>query len=79
MNKKLPTVDIKVDQCKGCMLCIDSCPQKVLTMSTTFNILGYQFAQLSAEGCTGCDSCYYACPEPGAITIIKERKKRATP
>ena len=75
MEKKLPTVDIKVDQCKGCLLCIDACPKKVLSVSKSFNDLGYQYAELSAEGCSGCDACYYACPEPGAISVIKEKKR----
>jgi len=75
MEKKLPTVDIKVDQCKGCLLCIDACPKKVLSVSKSFNVLGYQYAELSAEGCSGCDACYYACPEPGAISVIKEKKR----
>jgi 2-oxoisovalerate ferredoxin oxidoreductase delta subunit len=75
-EKKLPRVEIAVDQCKGCLLCIDSCAKNVLGVSSSFNVLGYQFVEVKIDGCTGCESCYYACPEPGAITVIKEKKQR---
>lgn len=75
MEKKLPMVEIKADQCKGCLLCVEACPRKILTVSTSFNVLGYQYAEQIKQGCTGCETCYYACPEPGAITVVKEKKR----
>lgn len=74
LRVKLPTVEIIIDQCKGCGLCIEVCPKKVLALGQNFNSLGYQAAELVAEGCTGCAACYYACPEPGTITVVKEKK-----
>ncbi|HCM40868.1 MAG: hypothetical protein A2Z97_07220 [Bdellovibrionales bacterium GWB1_52_6] len=74
MENKLPAVEISLNECKGCALCIESCPQTVLSLSAPFNKLGYQYAIYAGSGCTGCDACYYACPEPGAITIIKQKK-----
>lgn len=74
---KLPTVEINSDQCKGCQLCIDVCPKKILGLSSLFNVLGYQYIQLIAEGCTGCAACFYACPEPSVITVVKEKKVKA--
>ncbi|MCM2324337.1 MAG: 4Fe-4S dicluster domain-containing protein [Oligoflexia bacterium] len=71
---KLPAVEIKSNQCKGCGLCIDSCKPGVLSLSKAFNLLGYQYAEYKQSGCTGCEACYYACPEPGAISIHKEKK-----
>lgn len=76
MSVKLPTVEIAVDLCKGCGLCIENCPPNVLELSTHFNVLGYQNASYKGSGCTGCEACYYACPEPSAITVIKELKER---
>lgn len=78
MDQKLPTIEIKIDQCKGCTLCIEICPKKVITLSKSFNVLGYQYAEMTLSGCSGCEACFYACPEPGAITVIKEKKQRAT-
>jgi len=70
----LPAVQIDINQCKGCGLCIESCPPHVLNISIKFNHLGYQYAEYRVSGCTGCEACFYACPEPGAITVVKERK-----
>jgi len=77
MEKKFPTVEIDVNQCKGCALCIENCPPKVLSLSIAYNRLGYQYAEYKGQGCSGCEACFYACPEPGAITIIKEKKRAA--
>ena len=71
---KMPCVEIKPNQCKGCALCLEACKPKVLHMSEQFNPLGYLFAMYNGSGCTGCEACYYACPEPGAITLYKEKK-----
>lgn len=69
----LPRIEITVDQCKGCTYCTIECPKKVIEMSKSFNKLGYIYAQYKGEGCIGCGACYYACPEPGAITVYKKK------
>ncbi len=74
MDKKFPTVEIDMTTCKGCAMCIENCPPKVLKFSTEFNTLGYQYAHYTGSGCTGCEACFYACPEPGAVKVIKEVK-----
>ena len=56
------TVTIDVEVCKGCELCIDACPPRVLTMSTPVNHLGYRYPEL-APGCTGCAACQLICPD----------------
>lgn len=76
-EKRFATVEIDLSVCKGCGMCIENCPPKVLSFSTEFNTLGYQYAQYSGQNCTGCEACFYACPEPGAITVIKEMKQKA--
>ena len=76
MAQRLPTVEINLNLCKGCGLCIDNCPPEVLTLSTQFNVLGYQYAQYKEAGCTGCEACFYACPEPSALAVVKELKER---
>jgi len=32
---------------------------------------GYHFGEYQGHGCTGCGVCFYACPEPGALTVFK--------
>ena len=65
-------VSIKPDLCKGCRLCIDTCPHDCLEMGSEINRLGYQYARFAAHNCTACGLCFYTCPEPGAITVYHD-------
>jgi 2-oxoglutarate ferredoxin oxidoreductase subunit delta len=56
------TLVIDAEACKGCELCIDACPPRVLTMGTDVNTRGYRFPVL-APGCTGCRACSQICPD----------------
>ncbi|MCU1485037.1 MAG: hypothetical protein JWN67_1783 [Actinomycetia bacterium] len=57
------TVVIDVEMCKGCDLCIDACPPRVLEMTTTeVNGRGYRYPRL-LPGCTGCKACSQICPD----------------
>ena len=56
------TLVIDAEACKGCELCIDACPPRVLTMGTDVNARGYRFPVL-APGCTGCKACSQICPD----------------
>lgn len=56
------TVEIAVDRCKGCDLCVHVCPPEVLSMSTDVNVGGFNFPIL-APGCTGCERCAEICPD----------------
>ena len=62
---------VNVDECKGCGLCSESCPPKVIALSVRLNHYGYRTATYAGKGCTGCASCFLACPEPGAITVLR--------
>lgn len=62
---------IETDECKGCGLCIEACPPKVIRLSEKLNAQGYRPALYAGEGCTGCGICFLACPEPGAITVLR--------
>jgi 2-oxoglutarate ferredoxin oxidoreductase subunit delta len=57
------TVVIDREACKGCDLCIDACPPRVLEMTTTtVNARGYRYPELH-PGCTGCKACSQICPD----------------
>ena len=60
---------IDTDECKGCGLCIEACPPKVIHLSHRLNPYGYRTATYTGAGCTGCGMCFLVCPEPGAITV----------
>ena len=66
---------VKIDGviCKGCELCIISCPQDGLRLSQHFNEKGYRFVELIEEKCTGCVNCALVCPE-AAITVYRQPK-----
>lgn len=64
-------VQIDGDECKGCGLCVEACPPKVISLSAGLNHYGYRTASYAGAGCTGCGICFLACPEPGAITVLR--------
>ena len=64
------------EECKGCGLCIEACPPKVIAMSEELNHYGYRTAIYAGAGCTGCGICFMACPEPGAITVFRAVARR---
>src|SRR5579859_5699159 len=70
---------IDTDECKGCGLCIEACPPKLIAMSDHLNHYGYRSAIYSGAGCTGCGICFMACPEPGAITVLRLVARKANP
>lgn len=63
---------IDENECKGCGLCVQACPPKVISLSEHLNHFGYRTAVYSGAGCTGCGICFLACPEPGAITVLRQ-------
>jgi NAD-dependent dihydropyrimidine dehydrogenase PreA subunit len=60
-----------MEECKGCGLCVEACPPKVIAMSERLNHYGYRTATYAGAGCTGCGICFLVCPEPGAITVLR--------
>ena len=63
-------LQIDADECKGCALCVEACPRRVIGLSERMNHSGYRTALYLGAGCTGCGVCFMACPEPGAITVL---------
>lgn len=68
------TVQIDVETCKGCELCIEACPQGSLQLSKDINALGYHYAVLVQDNCTGCVNCALVCPD-AVITVYRTKKK----
>jgi len=71
MRKRKFQVRIAFDECKGCKRCVNACPRGVLTMGVHLNVMGVPAAEVTPKECVGCGICFYTCPEPGAITILK--------
>jgi Pyruvate/2-oxoacid:ferredoxin oxidoreductase delta subunit len=64
-------ITIDVEECKGCGLCVESCPPKCLDLAPELSHYGVHPARYSGHDCTGCGICFYCCPEPGAITVYR--------
>ncbi len=71
MAKISGTVKFRIEECKGCELCIDACPQDCLAMSSDLNRKGYHYAILASDTCTGCINCALVCPD-AVITVYRE-------
>ena len=64
--------------CKGCELCVNACPQHVMTLDVEhFTPKGYHPVMLSKEGCTGCGICALVCPE-AALSVFREIPERVS-
>jgi len=64
-------IAIREEECKGCGLCVESCPPKCLELLPGLNSYGVHPAHYTGEDCTGCGICFYCCPEPGALTVYR--------
>ncbi len=70
-------VEINQDECRGCGMCILSCPAGCLSFAEGFNHLGYHPVIYSGDGCRADGRCSDACPESGAIAVYRgERDER---
>ncbi|MBQ7994464.1 MAG: 4Fe-4S binding protein [Solobacterium sp.] len=58
-------VTFREDECKGCGLCTDACPKKILQLSKDkINKKGHHPAEcVKPEECIGCASCAIMCPD----------------
>jgi len=68
MNK----VTFNVDLCKGCGLCVDACPKKIISLKADeLNKKGYHPAGITdVEKCIACAMCASMCPD----VVIKVEK-----
>lgn len=68
MNK----VTFNTERCKGCGLCIEACPKKILEIARdVLNAKGYHPARMTTqEKCIACAMCAVMCPD----CVIKVEK-----
>ncbi|MDR0325515.1 MAG: 4Fe-4S binding protein [Oscillospiraceae bacterium] len=71
MNKLV----INASLCKGCSLCVDACPKKLLRISSDkLNEKGYHPIELTDESaCISCAFCAVMCPDC-IITVFSPPK-----
>jgi len=71
-------VEIDIEACKGCSLCIIHCPEECLALNTSdTNSYGLHYAYLAQpEKCIACMNCSVMCPD-AAITVYRKKKAAA--
>jgi 2-oxoglutarate ferredoxin oxidoreductase subunit delta len=64
-------ITIDGDGCKGCGLCVNACPKKILALAGEINAKGYRPAAVTDESvCIACAFCAVMCPD----AVIKVEK-----
>ncbi|MCL2753568.1 MAG: 4Fe-4S binding protein [Defluviitaleaceae bacterium] len=61
------------DLCKGCSLCVNVCPKKILKLDTTrVNAKGYNpISCTDVDDCVTCGICAMICPD-SVIKVVRE-------
>lgn len=70
----MPKVTFRTERCKGCGLCVDACPKKIVKLDESINAKGYHPACITDQSqCIGCAFCATMCPDC-VIKVEKEDK-----
>jgi 2-oxoglutarate ferredoxin oxidoreductase subunit delta len=64
-------IEVETELCKGCGVCVVSCPSETIAMSKQVNGKGYNYMYMAhPEKCTGCVNCAVVCPDT-VITVYR--------
>ncbi len=72
MAKAKVDIEVDIDKCKGCEVCIAACPEDVIVLAKEVNGKGYHYAIKQNDNCTGCTNCAVVCPD-GVITVYRAK------
>ena len=71
MAKIRGAVVIDTEKCKGCEVCVVTCPTQTLALAVEVNGKGYHYSfAANPEACIGCSNCAVVCPDD-VITVYK--------
>ena len=63
MAKIKGTIIVDIERCKGCGVCVPSCPNNVLALSPHVNGKGYNYSYMAnPDDCIGCAKLRYHVP-----------------
>ncbi len=64
-------ITVDTEKCKGCGVCIPTCPTNTIALSKEVNSKGYNYLYMAnPENCTGCTNCATVCPD-AVITVYR--------
>jgi len=63
---------INIERCKGCGVCVPTCPQEVIILGPEVNQKGYNYLVKVNDNCTGCTNCAVVCPD-AVITVYRQK------
>lgn len=63
---------IDIERCKGCGVCIPTCPNQVIALAKKVNQKGYNYLEVQNDNCIGCANCAVVCPD-GVITVYRAK------
>jgi len=73
-----PRVVIVEDLCKGCGICIEFCPVKILKTGVHMTKRGIYPPEVIDEAkCTGCRICQYYCPDLAVYIVGRSKTSRS--
>ena len=73
MAKIIGSIVVDAEKCKGCELCVVTCPTDTIALAKEVNSKGYNYAfPAYPELCNGCANCALVCPD-GVITVYKTK------
>ncbi len=61
-------INVIKEKCKGCSLCVKSCPFSAITLENKLAFIG--------TGCTGCGVCVEKCPFDAIVKTEEEREEK---
>lgn len=71
MAKVRGAIEVDIEKCKGCGVCVVACPTNVIQLAKQVNGKGYNYAYMEKpEACTGCSNCAQVCPD-SVITVYR--------
>jgi len=71
MAKVKGAVVVDKEKCKGCELCVVSCPTQTLALNEQVNGKGYHYSYMqNPDNCIGCTNCATVCPD-AVITVYR--------
>ena len=76
-HESFEPLDIAIDRCKGCELCVGICPKHCLDLDRSIvNALGYHPVRLTDSGaCTSCALCARICPDAVFAVFTRARDR----